>query len=117
MATTQQTIPFYAVCDYYCTYTGSNFVNPTVLATQVINGTNYTFKLFMDCGLNSLTTVSSGYYFYSAESQYFIQNLQYYNLINFPTVYYLVPIAVNYNSRSLSIYTQSESDNQYSQNI
>jgi hypothetical protein len=68
----------------------------------------------MDCGLNSLTTVSSGYYFYSAESQYFTANLEYYNLINFPTVYYLVPIAVNYNSRSLSVYTQSESDNQYS---
>ena len=72
-----QNIPFYAVCDYYCTYTGSNFVNPTVLATQVINENTYTFKLYMDCGLNSLTTVSSGYYFYSAESQYFKQNLQY----------------------------------------
>ena len=68
----------------------------------------------MDCGLNSLTTASSGYYFYSAESQYFTPNLGYYNLINFPTVYYSVPIAVNYHSRSLSVYTQSESDNQYS---
>ena len=68
----------------------------------------------MDCGLDSLTTLSSGYYCFSAESQYFTPNLEYYNLINFPTVYYTVPIVINYNNRNLSVYTQSESDSQYS---
>ena len=102
-------IPLYAICNY--TVDGGDPA-PALHITQSVSNNVYTFMLYLDLGLNLATRPTGDCYFYFYdESSIFNPYVTYYT--ESPAVYYNVQPIINYTSASLSVYSKTESDNQY----